>query len=192
MQSRYAFNPLRHSSLDELTFNRDFDKSCSAAGNREPERWLFRPSYSGFGTTPRALASARSPVDMMDTTLSSTASRPQVCPERAQYATNVMIKHNPPLHGFVTDKVTSSDGWPQRAAVLAPPAQRRMEHRLTFDQRHDLLVNMSTSNMSPASPALGAPRPRTSALALQPLGRPFMSHEPGRHRFFVSDVARKI
>ena len=35
----------RFSSLDELTFNRDFDLSKSYD---KKEKWTFEPSYSGF------------------------------------------------------------------------------------------------------------------------------------------------
>ena len=42
----------KHSSLDELTFNRDFDISHSTgAHGAQLESWKFHPSYSGFAAS---------------------------------------------------------------------------------------------------------------------------------------------
>lgn len=177
----------RHSLLDELTFNRDFDHSESTS---KAPTWNFHPSYSGFSTPKTRTAQERGlPVNMMDTFLSNTATVPQIVPTE-QWRTNRMIKSNPTLRGFVTDKITS---------VQYEPAQHERKpmrtscSKLVHDHEQALLVNITTPSQYSFVPAI-----RTSAFrplgSLQPAapGRPYTTHEPGRHRYFVSDVRVKL
>ena len=46
----------RHSLLDELTFNRDFD--LSSAADKNP-KWTYHPSYSGFARASTRTAQER-------------------------------------------------------------------------------------------------------------------------------------
>ena len=180
----------RHSLLDELTFNRDFDGSGSTAAFGKAEKWQFHPSYSGFATDKTRMPQSRKlPVNMMDTFLSDRATTPQIV-EPSMYATNRMVKTNPNLRGFVTDKVTNVGFTP---TTHERPPTRTSCSKLVRDHDHELLVNITTPapyRFVPNAPLfrpLGSVPPATHAP-----GRPYTTHEPGRHRFFVSDVRHKI
>lgn len=175
--SKGRHSSARFSSLDELTFNRDFDLSHTY---KKPEKWKFEPSYSGFAAIKlKKPQNSALPVNMMDTFISDAATTAQIVPSEL-WRTNIMVKHNPQLRGYVTDKMTNERHEP--AALLRSPT-RLEEHKLVHDHEHDLLVNITT----PSTYKFSANSP-----PFHPLGRPATIHEPGRHRFFVSDVRAKI
>jgi len=174
--------------LDELTFNRDFDASQSATINKGVQPWNYHPSYSGFQTPQTATRrEKRLPVTMMDMSLSSTATLPQVSPS-ASLQNSLRIKHNPELRGFVTDKLTNA---PHERAQLARAPFRTVEHTLVSSHQHDLLINISTPTEYPAvhAPGMMGAAPRAPVLVPERLGA---MHEPGRHRYFLGDVPPKI
>ena len=159
--SKGTHHAARHSMLDELTFNRDFDHSHSLD---RTQKWKFQPSYSGFATQKvRQSSQRRLPVNMVDTFLSDTATSPQIV-ARDSWRTNMMIKSNPTLRGFVTDKVTNV---PHQPAILSRPPSRVVEHTLVHDHEHELLLNITTPSpykFSPNSPLfrpLGSVPPAT-------------------------------
>ena len=183
------FHAARHSSLDEMTFNRDFDLSNSLG---QKEKWNFHPSYSGWATPKVRYAQEKSlPVNMMDTFLSGRATLPQIVPDD-QLATSMRVKANYNLRGFVTDKVTKVDYEPAVRDLYRPKIS---QHALVHDHEQSLIINMSTptpykflpGQATPFRP-LGAPVPTPNLAATRPL----TTHEPGRHRFFVSDVRAKL
>jgi len=178
-----ANNVNRHSLLDELTFNRDFDLSST---DKSVPRWQFEPSYSGFAANRLRHAGQRGDsrlrVSLMETAASERASTPQVVPTNT-WRTSLVIKHNPNLRAFVTDKLTNV---PHAPATLERPPFRKVEHTLVHDHEQSLLVNVST-----ASQFMPSGRP---PLFPDPWQRPRMTttHEPGRHRFFLGDIGPKI
>lgn len=128
----------RHSLLDELTFNRDFDLSDSTNLDK---KWVFHPSYSGFASAKvRTAQTKRLPVNLMDTFLSDTATTPQIVPTELA-ATRMRIKSNPTLRGFVTDKITTLGYEP---AVHSRAPLRTSCSKLVHDHQEDLLVNITT------------------------------------------------
>jgi len=116
---------------------------------------------------------------MMDTFLTDSATAPQIVPPQT-WRTSIMIKSNPTLRGYVTDKITNESHLP---AALEREPSRIVEHKLVHDHEHELLVNISTPSCY-QFPARAPP--------FRPIGRPLTQHEPGRHRFFVSDVRHKL
>lgn len=151
------FHLARHSVLDELTFNRDFDASQSATINKGVQPWTYHPSYSGFQTPQTATRrEKRLPVTMMDMSLSSTASLPQVSPS-ASLRNSLRIKHNPELRGFVTDKLTNAPH--ERAQLARAPFRcaRRQPTRPAARRQHAL---------RPRECGLGAARPPPSPTVL--------------------------
>ena len=128
----------RHSLLDELTFNRDFDNSGSTT---QKQKWTFHPSYSGFVTEKTRYPQSRClPVNMMDTFLSDRATVPQVVP-KDEWATRLRIKSNPTLRGFVADKVTNLAFQP---TVHERQPMRTSSSKLVHDHEQALLVNITT------------------------------------------------
>jgi len=175
-----SHNAARFSSLDELTFNRDFDLSQSYGSQPAAKQWTFEPSYSGLAAAKlRQPTHKRLPVNMMDTFLADSATSPQIVPP-GSWRTSIMIKSNPTLRGFVTDKVTNV---PHTPAMLERPPLRTIRHSLVHDHEENLLVNISTPSSFVFPP--GAAR-------FDPFSRPLTTHVPGRHRFFCSDVRAKL
>ena len=183
----------KHSSLDELTFNRDFDMSHSTGAHAaQLEAWKFEPSYSGFASIKlRKPAHSRSPVTMMDNTISTAASFPQVVDSVDAFRSQMQIKNNPMARAYVTDKLTSL---PHEPAQLQRAPMRTCEHKFVFDQDGSLLINMNSSSpfrSSPTAPLFYHPKGSVPPATHFP-GRPMSTHEPGRHRFFLGDVRAKI
>jgi len=194
--SRGSFHAARHSVLDELTFNRDFDQSkTSASHNKSLRPWTFQPGYSGFQSLALQYRPNRSeqrlPVSMMDCTLGSNAGTPGIVAQSSQLKDSYQIKQNPPLRGFVTEKLTSQPFTPG----LRPDVSfaRLNMHKELRSHEHDLIINMNTPNQYPPNPMTPMFRPLGSVMPnVQPPGRPFTTHQPGRHRNFISDITPKI
>jgi hypothetical protein len=192
--SKGTFHAARHSVLDEIVFNRDFDKSRSSSINRGRDTWTFQPSYSGFQSLALQMrpdqSIGRLPAMMMDGTVSSHASLPQIVAHGSR-ASSIQIKHNPALCGFVTEKVTKLPFAPG----LRPDANfgRLKNHVELRNHESDLIINLNTPNQYPPSPFTPMFRPLGSVQPnVQPPGRPVTTHQPGRHRFFMSDITPKI
>jgi len=176
------FHAQRHSLLDELTFNRDFDNSATAGINKQATKWKFDPSYSGYMTDRlQQKRERRLPVMMMDMSMSRAATAPQIA---LDLNSSIHIKHSPQLRGFVTGKMTSE---PFEKAQLARAPFRTIEHDLVTTHQQDLLVNMATPTEypQPLTPPAG------SVMHALP-NRPAPPHIPGRHRYFMGDVPAKI
>lgn len=169
---------LRHAACRKLTF------FCLVSLRQ------FHESYSGFSSLGVRHAQERGlPVNMMDTFLSSSATTRQIVPDSMR-KTNMMIKANPTLRGFVTDKVTNT---PYSPASHDRLPTRTSSCKLVRDHDHELLVNIQTPSVYRFSPDAPLFRPQGSMPpATHAPGRPFTTHEPGRHRFFVSDVRVKL
>eukprot|EP00325_Prymnesiales_sp_UTEX-LB-985_P025963 CAMPEP_0174725398 /NCGR_PEP_ID=MMETSP1094-20130205/45461_1 /TAXON_ID=156173 /ORGANISM="Chrysochromulina brevifilum, Strain UTEX LB 985" /LENGTH=216 /DNA_ID=CAMNT_0015926787 /DNA_START=8 /DNA_END=658 /DNA_ORIENTATION=- len=175
------YHPQRHSLLDELTFNRDFDISSTASINKGAKPWAFDASYSGYMTGRlQQKPDRRLPVTMMDMSMSSHATWPQVAPGLESFR----IKHSPQLRGFVTGKISAE---PFVKAQLSRAPFRTIEHDLVTSHQQDLLVNMATPTEYPQP--LSPPAGRTTC---DILNRPVPKHNPGRHRYFLGDVPPKI
>ena len=192
--SKGTFHAARHSVLDEIVFNRDFDKSRSSSINRGRDTWTFQPSYSGFQSLALQMrpdqSIGRLPAMMMDDTVSSQASLPQIVAHGSR-ASSIQIKHNPALCGFVTEKVTKLPFAPGHR----PDANfgRLKNHVELRNHESDLIINLNTPNQFPPSPFTPMFRPLGSVQPnVQPPGRPVTTHQPGRHRFFISDITPKI
>ena len=196
-----TFNSQRHSSLDELTFNRyepphsfrlalsndakshrafllvpfsDFDHSNSLERKMQ-ERWTFDPSYSGvFANRLRTPTFRRQPVSMLETSLSTQASLPQVV-AKEDWRTACIIKANPNLRGFVTDKITSR---PHTAAQLEKwnPVRSR-EHAVVHDHNGGLVFTMRSQ------PMFGQVTPLRAITPNAPMFRPAGSIQPVRPPF---------
>ena len=121
------------------------------ASSRRPLRPLaqFHHSYSGFSNErTRYPADKRLPVNMMDTFLSESATTRQIVPNSMR-RTNVMIKQNPTLRGFVTEKVTNAPFAPtyhERAPL------RTSSCKLVRDHDHELLINIETPSVFKFAP----------------------------------------
>ena len=73
--------------------------------------------------------------------------------------------------------------------MMSAHAARMKQHR---NHEGDLIVSIGTPNQHPPSPFTPLFRPLGSVQPnVQPPGRPSTSHQPGRHRYFVSDVTSK-
>ena len=159
--TRSTWHASRHSSLDELAFNRDVDRSQSLA-TQQAARWVFEPSYSGLSASKLRTPPSRGlPVTMMESTWASQATLPQCRPtEGTSWRTSFAVKQNPHLRGFVADKITAATFAP---AELARPPTRTIASVKTTDHMAHTLVNLSTT-----SPKL-RPFPAASAQTPQPL-----------------------
>jgi hypothetical protein len=91
----------------------------------------------------------------------------------------------------VTEKVTKLP----YAPGLRPDANfgRLKNHVELRNHESDLIINLNTPNQYPPSPFTPMFRPLGSVQPnVQPPGRPVTTHQPGRHRFFMSDITPKI
>ena len=170
--TRDRWHAMRHSSLDELTFNRDVDGSLN---NQPSKRWTFEPSYSGVMAERLRTPSSRGlPTSMMETSLSRTAGLPQCSPVPTHpgstpWRNTFQIKANPHLRGYVSDKITTL---PFTPSTLARPPTRTIAHANVADHMSDTLMNLKTT--------LSAPPPFPAHVA-QPLHVSF---------FFLSQATR--
>ena len=142
---RGRFADARHSALDELTFNRDVDSSSAILSARGGP-WEYRPSYSGFNTPKlMQMRERKLPAFNTDSMLSRSATLPQVRPTgptaQELWRTNFLVKHNPHLRGFVTEKVTSLPHTPTQIDRWAP---RIVSHKKVENFQGDLLINITT------------------------------------------------
>ena len=84
-------------------------KSTGAHGAKYANKWKFEPSYSGSRAERlRNPAASRTPVTMLDATLTNRASFPSVVSNEGSvdtFRTQMMVKHNPNAHAFVTGKI---------------------------------------------------------------------------------------
>jgi hypothetical protein len=177
-------------------------KSTGSHGAAYMEKWKFEPSYSGVRAQRlRTPGASRTPVTMLDATLTDRASFPSVVSNTAgsvdTFRTQTLVKHSPNAHAFVTGKICEM---PHQDAQLERAPTRLHCSKHVFDQDGSLLINMhSTTTMMPSRAAaqdMGVTRRGLGSVP--PMGqmifpgRPFSTHEPGRHRFFLGDVRTKI
>ena len=175
--------------------------STGAHGAKYASKWKFEPSYSGVRAERlRTPAYQSTPVTMLDTTVADRASFPTVvsnAPNTADtFRTQMLLKQNPNAHAFVTDKIQNL---PFAQSQLSRKPTRLVASKQVFDQDGTLLINMHSTTTKPTNVApadMGVSRrgkgsaPPMGSVYLP--GRPFVTHEPGRHRFFVGDVRTKI
>ena len=164
------------------------------------ETWSFSPSYSGF-QTPRLQQrpnTARGPPPiamLMDRMASSQATcSPQVISYGSTRASTTFLA-GPQLAQPTLPSALGS-GLARRSQhrelppwMMSAHAARMKQHR---NHEGDLIVSIGTPNQHSPSPFTPLFRPLGSVQPnVQPPGRPSTSHQPGRHRYFVSDVTSK-
>ena len=82
---------------------------------------------------------------------------------------------------------------PHVPAELMRAPVRACQHKSVHDEHGNLLLNMGSTvpfKVAPQAPIfrpMGSVPPETNFP-----GRPFTSHAPGRHRFFMGDISPKI
>ena len=81
---------------------------------------------------------------MMDCTLGSKASSPQIVAPQGSWRTSILVKQNPPLRAFVTEKLTRMPYSP--AQPLGASFARLNQHKELRNHEHDLLLNVNTPN----------------------------------------------
>lgn len=174
--------------------------SLTETHGRDRETWSFSPSYSGFQSPRLQLRpnTARGPPPiamLMDCMASSQATcSPQVISHGSRASTTFLA--GPQLAQPSTLPSALGSGlarWNQHREMppwmMSAHAARMKQHR---NHEGDLIVSIGTPNQHPPSPFTPLFRPLGSVQPnVQPPGRPSTSHQPGRHRYFVSDVTRK-
>ena len=131
----------------------------------------------------------RLPVNMMETCISDRATTPQHPTPGKERHTCMKIKQHPTLRAFVTPKITNTGFLP---SLTEERRTRVSQSKCVVDHLHDQIIQITTPQPMKVTPLSTIFYPLGSVPGSVPAcaGRP-MTHEPGRHRFFVSDV-RKI